>query len=49
MAAYTLSTISTVQANELYSRCNERACGRFNSAEALGPPSIETPAGSKSF
>ena len=44
MAAYTSSTISTVQANELYSWWNEGASGRFSTALALGPPYNVTPA-----
>ena len=43
-AASTSSTISTVQAIELYSWWNESAVGISNALLALGPPYIVTPA-----
>lgn len=43
MAAFTSSTISTVQARELYSWCNECASGIFSKELARGPPKIVTP------
>lgn len=43
MAAYTSSTISTVQARELYSWCNEGAFGIFSKELVRGPPTIATP------
>lgn len=44
MAEYTSSTISTVQASELYSWWNDRASGIFSKELALGPPYNVTPA-----